>query len=64
MDPALIIAAINGGIQLINLAMKAAEDLKQKGELSDADWQAFKAEMDAAFATAPQWQPDPPAPTT
>jgi hypothetical protein len=58
MTPALIIAAINGGIQLINLAMKTAEDLKQSGELTAEESKAFDAEMEAAFKTSPHWQPE------
>lgn len=41
MNPQLIIAAINAGMMLLELATKVGKDLKQSGELSPADEKAL-----------------------
>lgn len=56
MDPMLIIAAINGGIQLIDLAVKTAENLKKSGEMSPADEAALDATL-ADLKSKSWWQP-------
>ncbi len=52
----LIAAAIDGGIQLINLALKAVADLKQSGELDQAASDALDAKI-AALSQQPWWKP-------
>jgi hypothetical protein len=57
MNPTLIAAAIDLGIQLINLAIKSADAWKQSGEL-DA---AAEAQLDAKIANLnqqPWWKPE------
>jgi hypothetical protein len=57
MTPALIIAAIEAGMQLINLASKVAEGMKQSGELSPE----AEAKLDAkikALTSQPWWTPE------
>jgi hypothetical protein len=57
MSPALIIAAIEAGMQLINLASKVAEGMKQSGELSPE----AEAKLDAkikALTSQPWWTPE------
>ncbi len=61
MDPTLIIAAINAGIQLIELATKVGTDLKQGGELTPDQEKALDDAI-AGLKDKPWWQPDPETP--
>lgn len=54
MDPQLIIAAINAGITLIDLATKVGADLKQSGELTPAQEQELDAKI-ASLKDKPWW---------
>jgi len=57
MTPALIIAAIEAGMQLINLASKVAEGMKQSGELSPEQEAALDAKI-KALTSQPWWTPE------
>jgi len=57
MNPDLIIAAINAGIQLIDLAVKASEDLKQDKELTPEQEKALDESI-ANLKNKPWWTPD------
>jgi hypothetical protein len=57
MTPALIIAAIEAGMQLINLASKIAEGMKQSGELSPEEEAALDAKI-KALTSQPWWTPE------
>jgi len=56
MGADLIIAAINAGITLKDLAMKWAADLKQSGELDEAGEKALDAKI-ANLSDKPWWKP-------
>lgn len=56
MSPALIMAAIEAGIQLITLATKAAESLKQSRELDPVNEAALDAKI-ASLQQNPWWKP-------
>jgi len=56
MTPALIIAAIEAGMQLINLASKVAESMKQSGELSPEAEAALDAKI-KTLTSQPWWTP-------
>ncbi len=63
MTPALLaalISLIEEGIKTVPAILAA---LHQTGELTDADYAAFKGRMEAAFAS-PEWQPTPGTTTT
>lgn len=53
MTPALILAAIDGAIELIGFIQKAAADSQQNTEWTDAEKAAFQAKIDA-IGTKPQ----------
>lgn len=60
MSPALIMAAIEAGTQLITLALKAAESLKQSRELDPVNEAALDAKI-ASLQQNPWWKPTPAA---
>lgn len=60
MSPALIMAAIEAGIQLITLATKAAEQMKQSRELDPVNEAALDAKI-ASLQQNPWWKPATPA---
>lgn len=56
MSPALIMAAIEAGIQVITLATKAAEQMKQSRELDPVNEAALDAKI-ASLQQNPWWKP-------
>ena len=58
MTPELIIAAINGAIMLIDLAIKAGTDLKQEGELTPEQEKALDDSI-AGLKDKPWWNVQP-----
>lgn len=60
MDPASAILMLKGLLDLIPLAMKEVQIARERGEYSDEEWNAVKAQV-AAWNTDPAFQiePDP-----
>jgi hypothetical protein len=57
MSAALVLAAIDAGMQLINLAMKSGQHLQQSGEMSQAESDALDKKI-SDLANQPWWKPD------
>lgn len=65
MDPITIIAAANGGIQLVEALLPLIQQLAQKGDISVdqqaqllARYNSLKAKADGQFS-GPEWQITP-----
>jgi hypothetical protein len=63
MEPAAIIAIIDGALLIIQKAVPAAQKMFQSGEVSAEDQAALKAKVDSirdgtAFS-GPEWQVEP-----
>ena len=64
MNPALILAAIDGAISLIEKLTPLVQHLFQKGDITIEQQQALMARMDALneldLFSGPEWRVDPP----
>lgn len=58
MDPITLLSLVAGIMELVPKALSIAEQLHRDGQMTDAEWEAFKAKHEALMA-APHWQPKP-----
>lgn len=56
MDPALIIQAVLGGIQVVQTLAPEIQALIQKGALTDAQQQQILTALASINFTGPEWQ--------
>lgn len=58
MDPAAALLILKGLLQLLPLAAKQVEIFRTRGEYSEEEWNAVKAQV-AEWKTDPAWQEEP-----